>query len=130
MNNKDKAFWITNISNRNVSLTDLNLTVPAFSSINLLKKGHYYYTPEQIELSVKEGSIFHKRDRIVVRKVEPETIVMNIPWNEETFIPDRARSLFQIKQEKYAELDLSDEAFAEENAEIAEQDRQPIFKKG
>lgn len=127
--NKEKAFWITNISNRNVSLTDLNLTIPAFQSINLLKKGHYYYTLEQIENSVKIGSIFHKRDKIVVRQVKPEQIILNLPYNEETFIPDRARSLFQIKQEKYAELDLSDEVFAEENADIAEQDRQPTFKK-
>jgi len=127
--NKNKAFWITNISNRNVSLADLNLTIPAFSSINLLKHGHYYYTVEQLEKSAKDGSIYNKRDKIFVRKVEPETITMNIPWNEETFIPDRSRSLFQIKQEKYAELDLSDEAFAEENAEIAEQDREPILKK-
>ena len=130
MNSKNKAFWITNISKRNVSLADLNLTVKALSSINLLEEGHYYYTIEELEKSAKEGSIYNKRDKIFVRQVEPEIFKMNVPFNKETFIPTRERSLYQIKQEVYEELSLTDEAFAEENADIAEQDRQPIFKKG
>jgi hypothetical protein len=130
MNTKNKAFWITNISKRNVSLADLNLTINALSSINLLEEGHYYYTVEELEKSAKEGSIYHKRDKIFVRTVEPEVFKMNIPFDRETFIPNKERSLFKIKQEIYEELSLSDEAFAEENADIAEQDRQPTFKKG
>lgn len=127
--NKPQYFWITNICNRNVSIADLNLTIKAYTSVNLLDKRHYQYTLEQLEKSASEGSIFSKRDRLSIRKVKPENIIMNIPFVSETVIPTRERSLFNIKEEKYEELNVSDEDFANENAEIAELDRQPIFQK-
>jgi len=126
MKKQNKEFWITNISNRNVSLADLNLTIKAFSSINLLDNKHYHYTIEEIEKSVQSGSIYKKRDKIFVRSVAPETIkATTITFKKDEKIPSRHTSLFEIKQEKYEELDLTDEQFADENAEIAEQDRLP-----
>lgn len=125
-----KSFWLTNISGRNVSLADLDLTIKAFSSVNVLDRKHYSYTEEQLQESVTKGSIFKKRDKIVVRKNPPKQIVVNVPFVQETYIPTRQRSLYNIKEEKYEELNISDEIFASENAEIAEQDRQPLFKKG
>lgn len=124
-----KTFWLTNISDRNVSLTDLNLTIKAFSSVNLLDKKHYSFTEEQLLESVAQGSLFKKRDKIVVRNNPPKQMVMNIPFVQETYIPTRQRSLFSIKEEKYEELAVSDEAFADEYAETAEQDRLPLLKK-
>jgi hypothetical protein len=124
-----KTFWLTNISDRNVSLADLNLTIKAFSSVNLLDKKHYSYTEEQLLDSVAKGSVFKKRNKIVVRNNPPKQTVMNLPYVQETYIPTRQRSLLNIKDEKYEELSVSDEAFANENAEIAEQDRLPLLKK-
>jgi hypothetical protein len=126
---KDKqSFWITNISNRNVSLADLNLTVKAFSSVNLLDKKHYDYNLEQLNTSATKGSIFKKKDKIVVRQVAPEVIKMNVPFLKETYIPSRERSTYVIKDENYEELNISDEEFAAENAEIIELDTTPIKK--
>jgi hypothetical protein len=126
---KDKqSFWITNISNRNVSLADLNLTVKAFSSVNLLDKKHYDYNLEQLNTSATKGSIFKKKDKIVVRQVAPEVIKMNVPFLKETYIPSRERSTYVIKEENYEELNISDEEFAAENAEIIELDTTPIKK--
>jgi hypothetical protein len=126
MKTKNKEFWITNICNRNVSLADLNLTIKAYSSINLLDNKHYNYSTEQIEESVTKGSIYKKRNKIFVRKIAPEvTTATQISFKKDERIPDRHTSLFEIKQEKYEELELSDEEFADENADIAEQDRLP-----
>lgn len=122
------AFWLANISNMNVSLADLDLTVKAYSCINLLDSKHYYYTLEQLQKSAESGSIFKKRNKLVVRKIAPEIFQANIPMLSETFIPSRERSVLTIKEETYEELNLSDEQFAQENADIVELDNKPIKK--
>lgn len=129
MKTEAPTFWVTNISPRNVSLADLNLTIRAFSSVNLLDKKHYQYTLEQLQKSVEAGSIFKKRDKIIVRKIAPEVLKANVPLTRETFIPSRERSIFSIKEEKYDELNLSNEEYAKENADIVILDEKPLIKK-
>lgn len=126
---KNKSFWISNISGRNVSLADLNLTVKAFSSVNLLDSKHYSFNLEQLEKSAKNGSIFKKSKFIIVRQIEPTYLKVDVPFLHETYIPSRDRSIFNIKDEKYEELNISDEDFANEFADTAELDKQPLFKK-
>lgn len=128
MNEEKIFFWVTNLSNRNVSLSDLNLTIKAFTSVNLMDTKHYSYTIEQLQKSAKNGSLFKKQSKIVVRKVAPEVIKMNMPFLSETYIPSRERSIFTIKQENYDELNVSDEEFANENSETAAMD-EATFKK-
>lgn len=120
---KQPEFWLTNISNRNVSIADLNLTVKAFSSVNLLDHKHYSFNLEQLQASAATGSIARKKHCLAVRKVAPEIIAMNVPLSTETYIPTRERSVLEIHEEKYDELSVSDEEFANENAELAEFDR-------
>lgn len=129
---QNKSFWVTNISNRNVSLADLNLTIKAYSSVNLLDSKHYGYNLEQLEASANYGSIFNKRNKIVVRKVPPiVSTPANIPFLAETYIPSRERSTYSIKEEYYEELNMSDEEFAQENADMVELDvKKPIIQKG
>jgi hypothetical protein len=129
------AFWLTNFSNRNVSLTDLNLTVKAFSSVNLLDHKHYYYTIDQLVKSATEGSIFKKRRMLRVRQITPIITKMDMPFLRETFIPSREHSILTIEEANYEELKVSDdfnkenEEFAKENADIAASDLQPMFIK-
>ncbi len=123
------TFWVTNISNRNVSLADLNLTIKAYASVNLLDMRHYQYKIEQLKTSVESGSIFKKRDKIIVRKVAPEVLKANVPLTRETFIPTRERSLLSIKEENYEELNVSDEEFAKDNADTADADTKPMIQK-
>lgn len=118
------AFWVTNLTNMNVSLADLDLTIKAFSSVNLLDSRHYDFTLEQLEKSYASGSLYKKRDRIVRRKIEPEILQANLPLIKETFIPTRERSVLEIKETKYEELEITDEEFAKENAETAAMDEQ------
>lgn len=123
---QEKSFWLTNISNRNISLADLNLTIKAFSSINLLDNKHYQYNLKQLEKSEQQGSIFKKRNRLKVRKVAPEILKMNVPFIKETYIPSRERSVLEIKEEEYEELAISDEQFAKDNADIIQLDEKPL----
>jgi len=130
------TFWVTNISKMNVSLADLNLTIKAYSSVNLMDTKHYQYKVDQLKKSVESGSIFKKRDKIIVRKVAPEVLIANIPLTRETFIPTRERSMLSIKEENYEELNVSeddqkksDEIFANENAETADADTKLMIQK-
>ena len=124
-----KDFWVTNICKMDVSLRDLNLTIKSFCSVNLLDSKHYHYTLEQLEKSAEKGSLYNKRDRIVIRNVAPKIIKKEMPVIMETSIPSRQRSIYEITQQNYEELNVSDEQFAEENADLAEMDRQPLIIK-
>lgn len=124
-----KDYWVTNISNRNVSLADLSLTIKAYTSVNLLDPRHYYYTFQQLEQSRLNGSIAAKSDKIKVRENAPQFIKTNMPLIKETHIQSKTKSVYKINEEKYEELNVSDEQFAEENAETAELDRQPLIIK-
>ena len=115
---KKLSFWVTNTCNRNVVLSDLNLTIRAYSSVNLLDSKHYYYTLEQLEKSAASGSLFRKRRIISVRKVEPEIIKNKKNINNENYLSSRQRSILDIKEENYEELNVSDEDFAKENSDL------------
>jgi hypothetical protein len=120
---KTDFFWLTNISERDVSLSDLNLTIRSFTSVNLLDKKHYKFTLNELQKSLETGSLYKKRDKIVKRKVPPES-VMNVKLiiNNNSVIPSKARSALEIQNEYYEEeiLDenLSDEKFAEDSANL------------
>lgn len=108
------SFWITNISKYNVSIYDLNLTIKAFSSVNLLDNKHYSYTLEQLEKSLLSGSLFKKRDKLTKRKSAPILRLEKKEIIEDAVLPDRKRSIFENKDSKYEELNVFDE-FEEED---------------
>lgn len=119
ISNMKQVFWITNISNRNVSLADLNLTVKAFTSVNLLDKKHYNYSLEQLQASAGTGSLAKKKDKLVVRQLAPTIVKRNTSFDRDSIIPTRERSVYSIKEEYFEELAISDEDFAKENADTA-----------
>jgi hypothetical protein len=132
MKKEPAYFWVTNMSPRNVTLADLALNIRAYSTVNLLDKRHYKYTLEQLQKSKESGSLFKKGDRIVVRDVPPPDPEKNkVPIVYGSIIPDRMRSLFNVNDEEYEELKVSnedqkkqDEIYAKENADLAELDLQ------
>lgn len=124
-----QSFWVTNTSNRNVSLADLNLTIRALTSVNLLDSRHYQYTLEQLQKSVDSGSLAAKRDKIVVRKNAPIVEKKTLPFDRETFMPSRERSVFSIKEEYYEELTITDDQYAIENVDLAEPESPKSTKK-
>jgi hypothetical protein len=112
------SFWVTNICKRNVSLADLNLTIKAFTSVNLLDKKHYSYTLEQLNKSYESGSLLAKSSMIKKREIPPVIEdAKKILYQQDVVIPDRARSVLVIKNEKYEELSVFDDSFQEEDPE-------------
>jgi hypothetical protein len=123
---QERSFWVTNITNMNICLSDLALTIPARRSMNLLDKDHFVYTLPQLEASAINGSLFKKRDKIRVRNNPPEIPIKpglhlsKIP----RYIP--SRSAIKIQEKIYEELlptsdqFVSEEKFAEEFSTIPE----------
>jgi hypothetical protein len=115
------SFWITNISERNVSLADLDLTIKALTSVNLLDAKHHTYTRDQLEKSAQSGSIFKKQRLLRVRQIAPILETINMPIDRDAIIPSRQRSVLDIKENKYEELAITDEQFVEELIETEPQ---------
>jgi len=125
MTSKNKELWITNLSKVDVSLADLNVTIRSFASVNLLDSRHYSITETQANASIKSGSIYKKRDKIRVRVAAPPPAPAITILQQETSLPSRARSGIPKLVPLYEEYNVSDEQYAEELAETAEQDRKP-----
>ena len=105
------SFWITNISDRDVSLSDLNISIKAMSSVNLLDHNHYpHLTLEILQNSEKSGSLFKKQNKLRHRIAPPpETIPTRTQLYVEAYIPSRQHSDLQIVQETYKELEIIDD---------------------
>jgi leucyl-tRNA synthetase len=102
-------FWVTNFSNRNVTLSDLNISIPAGASVNLLDPYHYKFTEEQLNKSNENGSIYHKKHLIRKRNVPPMMIPQHqLKMDPATAIPTRGNSIFEIPKEHYEELKIGE----------------------
>lgn len=119
-NFQKSAFWITNTSPFNVTLSDLAVNIKARTTINLMDQKHFKYTLEQLQKSATSGSLFKKRDKVVIRFLPPVINKEVMKISKESAIPGRERSIFNFKEEKYEELDISDDQYADENAELAD----------
>lgn len=139
MNNRSvPTYWVTNRSNRNVTLADLALNIKAMTTINLLDEKHYHYTIEQLEHSRLSGSIFKKGAMVSVRDVPPPKQERNsIAIVRDAIFPSKERSIFVINQTEYDELKFDnideketqnkiDEDYAAENADLTDAD----YKRG
>lgn len=126
-----KNFWITNITKKDVTLGDLNVTIRSFKSIDLLSKG-FYLTESQINNSLDKGSLSKrvKQNIISVCKVTPSPIPTRekIEASKEPIF-SRGKFVTEIKEEFYEELQINDEEFAKEQAEFEELERQPILSR-
>jgi hypothetical protein len=134
-NVKNETFWITNISNRDVTLSDLRVTIRAFTSVNLLDKKHHSLTKEQVLLSVNSGSIFKRNKIIYVRKVPPyaedliKKYAKDLERDQPINFPSKCRSTIMAEDITYDELTVDDDTYAEENADMAEIDYSGRFYK-
>jgi hypothetical protein len=111
---KELEFWVSNISNMNVSVGDLFLTIHAYKNVNLLDKKHYSLTLEQLTASAESGSLFKKRDKLKVRKVQPE--VFSTPKIQVSDLPlflaqKKLRSSIVLEEPRFEELEISEEEF-------------------
>ncbi len=118
----EHEFWVSNVCDKNVTVGDLGLSIPARKNVNLLDSKHYSLTLEQLETSAKSGSIFKKRDKLKVRQVAPEILIkpgyyvstMPLHMAQQGF-----RSNVVIEDKKYEELDFSTESEEKFAADMA-----------
>lgn len=114
---KEKQFWASNISNLNVSLRDLGITIPAKKNVNLLDSRHYSFNLEQLELSAVSGSLYTKKDKILIRQSEPEAIIksgIQVSKVPRFIAQNMARTKIVVEEIKYEELQVSEEEFADD----------------
>jgi hypothetical protein len=113
---KNREFWVSNVSEKNVCLADLALTVPARRHINLLDSKHFSYTLEQLEKSRDSGSLFKKSRLVKVREVAPEPLVKPGKYKSKTpmFMKYNLRAAPEIEEPYFEELDVDEVSFANE----------------
>lgn len=108
---RNKEFWITNsLTNKDVSLADLALTIRARESRNLLDSKHYHYTAEQLKKSMESGSLYNKRAYIKIRQYAPKPIIkpgLYISKEGRPAMPLRSR--IQIENKTYEDFKVLDE---------------------
>lgn len=113
-----KEFWVINVSNKNVSLSDLNLTIPAHKYFNLLDKKRFLYTEEFLIRSAEKGSLYKKRDKILKCEGKPEFTInkklelYNLP------VERPIRTAVRTEVKKYDELIYTDEQYADDVSEL------------
>ena len=130
----EEELWLINTSvDRDVSVGDLRITVRRGARVNLLSK-NYHFTREQIEASMKTGSIHKKRHILAVREFLPKKSTFN--FIKEVAKPRVLKPLRNPQQSTAApyfeELDVEDEfmgmteeQYAAEQADLESMDRQP-----
>lgn len=117
--NFSNYFWVSNVSKRDVGLADLGLVIPARKTVNLLDKRHYYLTKDQLIASATSGSLFKKQNLVKVRKVPPYFEPRpKLEIAENAVVPSRRRSAVQVEEIYHEELEISDDAFAEQAADL------------
>jgi hypothetical protein len=127
-----KTYWIQNMSDRLISLGDLGVLLQPYQAVNLLDPKHYSFTEEQIEASQTSGSLFKRSDKVKQRKIPPPKVYKGpgkIGLDDTNQYPSKIRSLLQHKEFNYDELQISDDEYAKENADLADEDDIGKFKK-
>lgn len=131
-----RPFWITNISRNVISLGDLGVLIIPKQSVDLADPVRYPHLNESlIQASLKSGSLWRYSHKIAVRQVPPPEAkklkgASKIPIEPN---PNQAvikRPVVAIQETKYEELQLSDEEYAKQNADLAEIDDVSKYKKG
>ena len=117
---KETEFWVSNISDRNVTVRDLGISLRSKSNVNLLDSRHYNFTLDQLKLSAESGSLHIKSDKLKVRQVAPVQLILPGPQlsNMPRFIAQNtARTGIIVEEKVFEELNIPDEKFADEMTE-------------
>jgi len=83
--------------------------------------------------SIKLGSIFKLSNLIKIRQIPPDKNISNIAkisLEKDMRFPSRIRSIIEHKEFNYQEQYISDDDYAKENADLANEDDIGKFRKG
>lgn len=115
-----KSLYIKNISKQDIHLSDLGIIIKSFKTINLYNIHRFHFTEEQINNSIKSGSIFKRKNKIIfIENLESITKSNTyIKTSKDNLLYDKNRSLIERKKIKIDDLD-DDLDFAIENSDLA-----------
>jgi len=114
--------WLTNITKNKIVLSDLKFTLQPNQTIDILDSKHSNYTVEEINASIKTGSIGARLNKsIFVRILPPKKHTDRKIEMSKVSFPYKQRSIVEVEEVDYEELHIgiSDEEYADDNAEIA-----------
>lgn len=107
------AFWVTNISKKDISIGDLGILIKARSRVNLLSR--FYKIPMEKLLKSKEsGSLSKRKKELLIGFVAPEEEKKQIEVSSQPLYSEGLRSNYVIEEEVFEELDVPDESFADD----------------
>ena len=115
------AFWVINISKKNVMLGDLGFCIHAGKYYNLLDKKHFHYTYEQLLNSLESGSLYAKKDKVIFLGEEKPNFTNSRIQHTLSQVPiiKPSRSFVQSMDDNLEDLLIdSDEKHAEEMSNL------------
>jgi hypothetical protein len=123
-NNKGYHCWVSNITKRDIRLSDLGVCIRSKTTLDLLDCYHSYLSVKQVKNSITSGSLGKriKQKALFLRYSEPEAKMPRQVEISQVSFPERKRSLIVHKEPEFDELNFTlddEEQFAEETAESA-----------
>jgi len=121
-----EELWVSNISNTDVSLSDLGITIQKYTTVDLFNFKKYPFLNKQLVIqSIQTGSISKRPNKLIIRLLPPEKKkIKNLPVSDKPLTGSLyQKNAVKVDKEVFEELDLPDEVYAEENADFAEFDR-------
>lgn len=121
-----EELWVSNISKTDITISDLGITIASFSTIDLFNFKKYPFLNKDLVIkSIQTGGISKRPEKLIIRMIAPEKqIIKNLPVSSAPLIGSLySKNAIGLDKEKIEELELPEEAYAEENADFAEFDR-------
>jgi len=137
-----QELWITNICKKDLSISDLRISIKYGQSLNLLarnKKGllRYNYSEKHLTASLESGSLFKYKEQGFIKIRNKSPVYLNSRLDASVKFLDKAttrdyRTIIPIEEESFPDLDaaIDDESmedFAAENADLFFADKAPIL---
>lgn len=130
---KNYHCWVTNLTKTNLVIHDIGYTLRPYSTVDVLDYKHSYLTPEKVQKSIDDGDLRERAEKslIVIRQSAPEKVVEKTIEVCKASFPNKTRSVVEIEEKYYKELDfddtfVSDEEFIENTLESAEEDHKSL----
>ncbi len=114
--NKERELWLINTTqDRDVGIGDLKITVRKGQRVNLLSK-HYNLSQEDIDKSIKDGSIAKKKSLLAISEVKPKPIKANqvLEKVKPILLTPLRNPVIDTSPTYYEELEIKEEILTEE----------------
>lgn len=118
----EEEFWVLNVSQSDVSLSDLGLKVQAGNTVNVYQ-ANPYLTKEQVTKSLESGSLFrrindHKVLKQVTKKPKPAAVINKLHENDDVLRAKKTKTSVIIDTKDSMESDDGSFEFADYGVDV------------